>query len=88
MVWRISFSPAAEKQFAKLAPPVQQQIVSYLKSRVLTLSDPHLLGKPLRGTMKGLWRYRVENYRIVCELRDSELLVLVLKMGHRRDIYD
>jgi mRNA interferase RelE/StbE len=87
MAWKISFDRKAEKQFAKLAPDAQLQIAAYLSQRVAVQSDPRKLGKALRGEKKGYWRYRVGDYRVICELRDEELLVLVLDLGHRREVY-
>jgi len=87
MDWKISFDKRAEKQFAKLSPETQAQITSYLYQRVAVQPDPRLLGKALTGELKGYWRYRVGDYRIICEIRDKELLVLVIEVGHRREVY-
>jgi mRNA interferase RelE/StbE len=87
MAWKISFDKKAEKQFARLAQSAQLQIAAYLSQRVVAQNDPRKLGKALRGEKKGYWRYRVGDYRVICELRDEELLVLVLDLGHRREVY-
>jgi len=50
--------------------------------------DPRAFGKPLKADLKGLWRYRVADYRLICSIQDQRLVVLVLKVGHRRDVYD
>lgn len=87
MAWKISFDKRAEKQFAKLEQDAQVQIAAYLRHRVAAQTDPRKLGKALRGEQKGYWRYRVGDYRVICDLRDGELLVLVLELGHRREVY-
>lgn len=87
MAWKISFDKRAEKQFAKLPQGVQLQVAAYLSQRVGVLEDPRKLGKALSGERKGYWRYRVGDYRVTCEIRDGELLVLVLAVGHRREVY-
>ncbi len=87
MAWKISFSRKAEKQFARLPPDARLQVAAYLDSRVAAQPDPRRIGKALAGELMGFWRYRVGEYRLICELRDHELLVLVVELGHRREIY-
>ncbi len=60
----------------------------YLDERVAGDQDPRRFGKGLKADLVGLWRYRVRNYRILCQIQDGELLVLVVAVGHRKDIYD
>lgn len=67
---------------------MQRRILRYLEDRVATASDPEKFGKALSGRLAGLWRYRVEDHRIVCQIVHDEVLVLVLSVGHRRDIYE
>ncbi len=59
----------------------------YLYKKVQNMENPRQLGKPLSGDMSGFWRYRVEDYRVICEIIDGELLVLVIKIGHRKEVY-
>ncbi len=87
MAWQIRFTQAADKILGKLDPHARKKILRYLRERVLALDDPRSLGKPLRGGMAGLWRYRVEDYRVICEIRSQEMIVLVIKIGHRSDVY-
>jgi mRNA interferase RelE/StbE len=87
MAWKISFDKRAEKQFAKLSEGVRLQVAEYLYQRVAEQPDPRRLGKALTGELKGFWRYRVGDYRIICELRDRELLILIIEVGHRREVY-
>ncbi len=88
MVWKIEFDKAVEKQLRKLSHQAQEQILDYLEEHVATLDNPRLSGKSLKGEFSGFWRYRVGNYRIICKIEDKNLVVLVVKAGHRRDVYD
>ncbi len=87
MTWKVTFKNEALKQLRKLNPNVQQRITNYLKTRIATDEDPRRFGKALTGDLKGLWRYRVDDYRIVCLLENQTLTVLVVKIGHRSKIY-
>ena len=88
MAWRIEVAERAARQIGKLSPPDAARIRAYLRDRLAPLDDPRQAGAPLRGSEPGsYWRYRVGDYRILCELRDDELLVLVIEVGHRRSIY-
>ena len=88
MIFKIEFSDTAVKQLKKLDKVPRQQILKYIKETILHLDNPRLQGKPLKGNLGGLWRYRLGNYRIVCKICDNKLLICVLKIGHRRDIYE
>lgn len=86
MKWRIEFEKSARDTLAKLDKPVRQQIEKYLDN-LLTLDDPRMRGKGLTGDKAGQWRYRVGDYRIICEIRDNVLVILVLSIGHRSKVY-
>lgn len=88
MAWQIRFTAAAEKSFGKLNPQIQKQILHYLKNRVLLSPGPRTYGKPLIGDKMGLWRYRVQDYRILCRIEDDALVILIIKLGHRKEVYD
>jgi len=75
------------KELAKLDRQAQKDIVSYFDSRIAGTTDPRRFGKALTGSLAGLWRYRVRDYRIICQIKDRELIVLVLALGHRKDVY-
>lgn len=64
-----------------------KRILDYLDNRVAVLDDPRVLGKQLKGMLGEFWRYRVGDYRILCEIHDGELVILAAMIGHRRDIY-
>lgn len=87
MAWAIEFSDTAQKQLRKLDKPVARQIVDFMDGRIAPLDDPRSAGKALVGPLGGLWRYRVGDYRVICDLRDATLIVLVLQIGNRREVY-
>ena len=87
MAWTIEYTETARKQLRKFDKQVARQIVDYLDERVASLTDPRGTGKALVGALGGLWRYRVGDYRAICELRDGALVVLVLQVGSRREVY-
>ena len=63
-------------------------VLRYLRERIATDEDPRRFGKPLSRDMAGLWRYRVGNYRMICNIEDDKLVVLVLRAGHRKEVYE
>lgn len=88
MGWTVELSSSAERQLRKLDPDTAKRLGNYLRTLVAKTSDPRERGKALTGPMTGLWRYRVGDYRLVCELIDQRLVVLVVRLGHRSRIYD
>jgi mRNA interferase RelE/StbE len=88
MVWRVELSTLAQKNLADLDRPVAVRILTFLHGRVAALDDPRSIGEALKGSRLGsLWKYRVGDYRIVADIEDGALLVLVVKIGNRRDVY-
>ena len=88
MSWVYKFDERALKELRKLGQQAQRDIVACLDERIAGDGDPRRFGKGLRADLAGLWRYRVGDYRILCQIRDGELLVLVVAVGHRRDVYE
>ena len=88
MAWTIEYDPRALKDLQKLDRTSQREILDYMDQRVASAKDARDFGKPLRGSKFGLWRYRVRDYRIICELQEKRSVVLVVAMGHRSTIYD
>lgn len=86
MPWKIKFSDRAEKQLRKLDKATAKRILKYLKENVV--SDPKAVGKYLKGNLADLWRYHIGDYRLICVFEHGELVILVLEIGHRREIYD
>ena len=87
MIWQVKFSETAKRQLNKLGKRTQRDILKYLKKRVETDKDPQRYGDPLRRSLSGLWKYRVGDYRLICEIQQEEIVVLILAVGHRRKIY-
>jgi mRNA interferase RelE/StbE len=86
--YRIEFDPRAVKELEGLDREVARRILRFLRERVAALEDPRSLGEPLRGPELGrFWKYRVGDYRLICHIRDREATVLVVRVGHRRDVY-
>jgi mRNA interferase RelE/StbE len=85
--WTVEVSSFAEKQLRKLDRPIQKRLIDWLEDRIEGCKNPRHFGEPLRGEMAGLWRYRIGDYRIICEIQDQQLVVLALAVGHRREIY-
>lgn len=88
MVWHIKLSDTAFKQLQKLDKPVAQRITTFLRERIATSDNPRLIGAALRGSELGAyWKYRVGDWRVICDIKDGELIVMVLTVGNRREIY-
>jgi mRNA interferase RelE/StbE len=85
--WKVELSPKALKALQKLDKSIAQKIWNELKE-IETLDNPKDRGKALTGNLRGLWRYRVGNYRIVCDIINKRLIVLALAIGHRSSIYE
>lgn len=87
MVWAINYSNSAKLQLHKLDKQVAKAILDYLDNRVANLDNPRSSGKALTGHLSGLWRYRIMDYRIICEIQDNALCVLVVTIGNRKNVY-
>ena len=87
MAWTVEIDSFAEKQLRKLDRSVQKRLLDWLSERIEGCKNPKHFGEPLRGNLTGLWRYRVGDYRIICEIQDEKLIVIALAIGHRRRIY-
>lgn len=87
MAWRIKFSGRAVRQLRKLDPVQARRIRDFLRQRLALLDDPRRIGKPLKGELAELWRYRVGDYRLICEIQDDRLVVLVIRIAHREQVY-
>ncbi len=87
MAWTVEVSNYAERQLRKLDAPVRRRILNWLDERIEGCKNPRHFGEALKGGRAGLWRYRVGDWRILCDIRDDRLVVLALAVGHRREIY-
>ncbi len=86
-IWRVEFDRAAVRDLRKLGADAEGRVLRYLRERISGSEDPRRLGHALIGDRKGLWRYRVGDYRIVAAIEDDRFVVLVVAVGHRREIY-
>jgi len=88
LAWQIEFDESAKKELAKLDRQVARRLIDFLKNRVLNLRDPRSVGQALRGSTLGeFWKYRVGDFRIIASIQDDRMIVLVLRVGNRGDIY-
>ncbi len=87
MTWTISFDKYALKALSKLDKQNRNRILQFLKVDLLGLNNPRQIGKALTGKFKGMWRYRVGDYRIICEIVDSELIIVAVVIEHRSNVY-
>jgi len=88
MAWNVELSESADRELAKLDPQDRKRILRFLHERVARLENPRSLGAALHGSKLGeFWRYRVGDYRLISKIEDDCLLVLVLRVGHRKEIY-
>ena len=86
--WRVEFDRDAAKELRKHGEPARRIILRYLREHIATAGDPRRFSKPLAAEFSGLWRYRVGDYRLVVTFEDDRLIVLVLRVAHRREVYD
>lgn len=88
MAWLIKLDDAAKRDLAALDKQVARRITSFLRERVAVLDDPRSIGEALKGSRLGeFWKYRVGNYRIISSIEDGALLILVVRIGNRREVY-
>lgn len=88
MAYEIEFDPDALKDLKKLDRPIQQRLLAFLKQRVASLDNPREIGEALAGaTLGNYWKYRVGDWRIICDIQDRRIVVRVLRIGNRREIY-
>ncbi len=87
MSWTIKVEDNVRKTLKKLDPQSRRRIINFLNQDLAKLENPRQKGKSLTGKFKGMWRYRVGNYRILCEIIDDELVIVAVEVGHRSSIY-
>ena len=87
MTWTIEYAASIHKKLRKADPQTRRRIRNFLEERLLQQDDPRQLGRPLTGRFATLWRYRVGDHHILCEIQDHRLCVLVVRIAHRRDAY-
>lgn len=88
MAWKINYSERALKTLKKMDPQSAKRILDFLEKRIAVQDDPRTHGKPLKGELGVFWRYRIGDYRVLCEIQDGELVILAALIGHRKEVYD
>lgn len=87
MVWKINYTKKANDDLAELDRPIKKRISDFLEDRIANLDDPRNMGKVLSGKLGDYWRYQLGDYRIICDIQDKEITILVIKINHRKDVY-
>lgn len=87
MAWTVDYTETARKQLCKLDKQVARRILDFLDERVATAEEPRSTGKALTGPLGSFWRYRVGEYRVICDIQEGQLRVLVVQIGNRREVY-
>ena len=87
MIYKLDYSKKAQKQLRKLDPHTRKIVGQWLGENIANTTNPRQHGKALKANLAGYWRYRVENYRIVCDIQDDKLVVLAVEIAHRREVY-
>jgi mRNA interferase RelE/StbE len=87
LAWLIRIAEIAQKDIRKLDRKVQSDIIRFLRERIELAVDPRQTGKALKGDFGELWRYRLGDYRIICDIQDLTVTILVLRVRHRKDVY-
>lgn len=88
MAWTVEFLPEAARELRKLDRQVAAWLLRFLDQRIRRAEDPRSIGEPLRGERFGAyWNYRVGDYRLICRIQDQQVVVTVVRIGHRRDVY-
>lgn len=86
-VWSVEFTDTAKRELKRIDRSWQQKIADYLEDQIAILPDPTIRGKALVGDKRGLWRYKIGDYRVICFIQKNLLLVLVLNIAHRKEVY-
>ena len=87
MKYRVEITPRFEKEFRKLDRYTQRMIKGWIDKNLMDCTNPRQHGKGLTANRSGQWRYRIGDYRMICEIKDDKLVILALTVGHRREIY-
>ena len=88
MKYRVEFTEKSKKQLFKLDKSVSALIIGWIEKNIEGCENPRIHGKGLLGSKSGQWRYRIGDYRAICQIRDEEVIILVLEVGHRKHVYE
>jgi mRNA interferase RelE/StbE len=87
VAWTIEYAESAKKTVSKLETQDRRRIRTFLEEKLASLSDPRSIGKPLSGSLSGLWLYRVGDYRVITRIEDDRIVILVMRIGPRKEVY-
>ena len=88
MTYKIETTSRFDKEFKKLDKYTKKMIKAWIEKNLIDCENPRTHGKGLTSNRSGQWRYRIGDYRLICEIQDNELIILALSVGHRKDVYD
>lgn len=86
-MYKVRFEKNAQKSLKKMDDQQSKIILAWINKHLVNCSNPRSFGKPLVGNHKGKWRYRIGDYRLMCNINDSTVTILMLEIAHRKDIY-
>jgi len=88
MAWKVELDPAAKRELDRLDAQIARRVLKFLYDRVVHLDDPRSIGEALKGSrLSEFWKYRVGDYRIIAKIEDGQLLILIVRIGNRREVY-
>ena len=87
MAWKVEFEKEARKELKKIDPQQAKRILKYLFERIVGNEDPYRFGEALKYDLSGLWKYRIGDYRVICHIESEKMIVLVVRIGHRKGVY-
>ncbi|MEA3507622.1 MAG: type II toxin-antitoxin system RelE/ParE family toxin [Synergistota bacterium] len=87
MAWIVEITTRAQRTLARLDKTGAKRIHAFVQKRLAGSENPRSLGKPLKGPLGEFWRYRVGDYRLICAIEDNRMVILVLRIAHRREVY-
>lgn len=88
MTYSVETTARFDREFKKLDRYTQRMIKAWIEKNLIGCSDPRIHGKGLTANRSGQWRYRIGDYRLICDIQDNELVILALTVGHRREVYE
>jgi mRNA interferase RelE/StbE len=87
VAWTLEYTSTARRKVEKLDAQTRMRLRVFLEERIARLEDPRSLGKPLKGRLATVWSYRVGDHRIICDIQDDRVVILVVTVGYRREVY-
>jgi len=88
MIYKVEYTKTAFKQLNKMDKKIATFIISYIDDKLVNCENPRLHGKALKGHLNDFWRYRVGDYRILAKIEDDRIVITIVEIGHRKDVYE